>query len=188
MEVLDVGTTAVVLIDLQNRFMDLPLAPWSGTEVLSRCASIATRAREAGALVVLVRVEWSDADAPPHRVDEPHPAPPPDAGADWGELVDGLRHAGDIVVVKKQWGAFYGTDLELQLRRRCVRTVVLAGLATNFGVESTARQAWEHGFDLVVVSDAMSTLSHEAHAFALTHIFPRISKVVRSGEISFGPR
>ncbi len=90
-----------------------------------------------------------------------------------------------MIVTKRQWGAFYGTDLELVLRRRGVRTIVLAGLATNYGVESTARQGWEMGFDQVVVSDAMATISAEAHAFALDHVFPAIARVRRAAAISF---
>jgi nicotinamidase-related amidase len=79
-------------------------------------------------------------------VDHPTPLPAGGLPAGWSDLVGGLAEAGDIGITKWQWGAFYGTELDLQLRRRGIRTIVLAGIATNFGVESTARQAWEHSY------------------------------------------
>ena len=69
---------------------------------------------------------------------------------DWSELAEGVAAPGDIIITKRQWGAFHGTELELQLRRRGVTTLALGGIATNFGVELTARQAWELGFELRV--------------------------------------
>ena len=96
--------------------------------------------------------------------------------ADWSEIVPEIGpRSGDIVITKRQWGAFYGTALDLQLRRRGIRTLVFGGIATNFGVESTARDAYERGFEQVFVEDAMSGLTAEAHQFAITTIFPRIS-------------
>jgi nicotinamidase-related amidase len=90
---------------------------------------------------------------------------------------------GDIHVTKRQWGAFYGTDLDLQLRRRGIGTVLLGGVATNFGVESTARDAWERNYRVVFVEDAMSSVTAEAHAFAISTIFPRIGRVRSSAQI-----
>ena len=86
----------------------------------------------------------------------------------------------DVVVTKHQWGAFYGTDLDLQLRRRGVRTIVLGGIATSIGVESTARSAWEHGYELVICEDVCADLSAEAHAASFKHIFPRLARITNS--------
>ncbi|MGH7866959.1 MAG: isochorismatase family protein [Candidatus Dormibacteraceae bacterium] len=83
----------------------------------------------------------------------------------------------DLIITKRQWGAFHGTELDTQLRRRGVTDLVLTGLATNIGVESTARQAYEHGYNTVIVSDAISSLSVDDHNFAIRRIFPRISQV-----------
>jgi nicotinamidase-related amidase len=105
--------------------------------------------------------------------------------ADWTELADGLAQPGDIVVVKRQWGAFHGTDLDVHLRRRRIETVVLGGIATNMGVESTARQAWEHGYNLIVVEDACATMTPQMHAFAMTEIMPRISRIRTAADIAF---
>jgi nicotinamidase-related amidase len=84
-----------------------------------------------------------------------------------------------------QWGAFHGTELDLQLRRRGIQTIVLGGLATNIGVESTARQAWEHGYAILLVEDATSSLSRELHDFAVKNIFPRLSCIVKAADIGF---
>ncbi|HEX3440412.1 MAG TPA: isochorismatase family protein, partial [Pseudolabrys sp.] len=104
---------------------------------------------------------------------------------DWSKLVDGLAQPSDLRVTKKQWGAFTGTDLDLQLRRRGIRTIVLGGIATNIGVESTARFAWELGYDIAVVEDACTAMAAEQHEMAFRAIFPRIARVVRSADVAF---
>jgi len=80
-------------------------------------------------------------------------------------------------VIKRQWGAFYGTDLDLQLRRRGIKTVIMTGLATNMGVESTARGAYDRVFELVFAHNAMSGLNGEMHEFSVTQMFPLMGKV-----------
>lgn len=184
---LDPRTTALVLIDLQNGIVAMPLAPRGGAEVLAAGAALARRFRAAGAPVVLVSVGWSAdfADAPRQPVDQPAPRPPGGLPAGWSDLAEGLAGPGDIMIVKRQWGAFYGTALDLQLRRRGVTTIVLAGIATNFGVESTARQAWELGYRLIVVEDAAASASAEMHAFSIEKIMPRIATVSRSDALVF---
>ncbi|WP_158815309.1 hydrolase [Methylocapsa sp. S129] len=179
-------TTALVLIDLQNGIVGVPLAPRTGAEVLAGGSELARRFRAAGALVVLVRVDWSpdSADALRRLVDQSMPRPADGLPAGWSDLAEGLAGPGDILIVKRQSGAFHGTELDLQLRRRGVRTIVLGGIATNFGVESTARQAWEHGYDLVLVEDAVASLSAEMHAFSIEKIIPRIGRVASSATLS----
>ncbi|MGA9751472.1 MAG: isochorismatase family protein, partial [Acidobacteriota bacterium] len=136
-------------------------------------------ARRGGATPVLVHVGGSPdgRDRLNPSADEPMrasgPLPP-----DWSELIPELeRSPGDLVILKRQWGAFYGTDLELQLRRRGLTTLVLCGIATEYGVESTARDAFERGFEQIFVSDAMGALSASAHEHCLTRIFPRMGRV-----------
>ena len=107
----------------------------------------------------------------------PRPSP------DFSELVPELERApSDLVIMKHQWGAFYGTELDLQLRRRGIRTLVLAGISTNFGVESTARDAYERGYEQIFIEDAMSGLSPGAHEFAVKTIFPRLGRIVTTEE------
>jgi nicotinamidase-related amidase len=184
---LDPRSSALVLIDLQKGIVGMPLAPRSGHDVLAQSRNLAERFRAAGAPVVLVRVAFAEdfADAPSRNVDQPMPRPQSGMPADWRELADGLAGPKDILIVKRQWGAFYGTELDLQLRRRGVKTIALGGIATNFGVESTARQAWEHGYDVIVAEDACASMSAELHDVAIRHIFPRIARVMASADIGF---
>ncbi len=92
----------------------------------------------------------------------------------------------DLRITKRQWGAFYGTELDLQLRRRGIRTIVLAGIATNIGVESTARDAFERGYNQVLVEDAMASMAAEMHDFAVQSIFPMIGLVRSTEEVLAG--
>ena len=184
---LDPRATALVLIDLQNGIAGLPLAPFSGEAVRAAGEALAHRFRAVGAPVVLVRIDWAAdyADAPQGKVEQPLPRPPGGLPPGWSQFAEGLTQPGDIIVTKRQWGAFYGTDLDLQLRRRAIKTIVLGGIATNFGVESTARQAWEHGYDVVLAEDAATSVSAELHDMTVRHIFPRIGRVARSADIAF---
>lgn len=185
---IDPKTTALVLIDLQQGIVANPqLAPRTGAEVVETAKAAARDFRSAGAPVVLVRVAFATdyADMPSRSVDQPMQLPPGGMPAEWSTLVEGLEAAGDIGIVKRQWGAFYGTDLDLQLRRRGIRSIVLGGISTNFGVESTARNAWEHGYDVAIVEDLCAGPSTAAHDFAFTVIFPRIARVLRRTDIKF---
>ena len=184
---LDPTSTALVLIDLQKGILGYPLVPHAGPQVLDSGKALAARFRAAGATVVLVNVRWSEdgGDAPGRNVDAPHQAPEGGFPADWADLVDGLARPGDILVTKRQWGAFYGTELDLQLRRRGIKTIVLGGVATNFGVESTARQAWEYGYDLVIAEDTTASSSVELHEMSIKQIMPRIARISTSASIAF---
>ncbi|WP_019833086.1 hydrolase [Sphingomonas sp. PR090111-T3T-6A] len=184
----DPRTTALVLIDLQQGIVPMTLAPRSGADVVETSIALADRFRTAGAPVVQVHVGWAPdfADRPSQKVDQPMPAPEGGLPENWTSFVDGVRHDGDLVVMKRHWGAFTGTELDLQLRRRGIRTIVLGGIATNFGVESTARSAWELGYDLVIVEDACASASAELHAMSIEKILPRIARVMKAETISLG--
>lgn len=182
----DPTSTALVLIDLQKGIARPGLAPREADAVVATAKDLAARFRDAGAPVVLVHVGWrgDGADRPSATVDKP--MLPPELPADFSRFVDGLEQPGDVVVLKRHWGAFTGTALDLELRRRGVKTVVVAGIATNFGVESTVRSAWELSYDVVVVEDACASRSAELHAFAVEKILPAIARVVRSDEVKLG--
>lgn len=182
---LPAATTALILIDLQKGIVAMPTEPYSGREVLATAQELARRFRAAGAPVVLVNVAFSPdfSDALKAPVDQPFQPPPGGFPEGWMELADGLAEPSDIRVTKRQWGAFYGTDLDLQLRRRGVTTVVIGGIATNMGVESTARAAHEHGYAVVLAENATASRAADMHAFAFAHIFPRLGRVVKAGEI-----
>ena len=176
--------TALVLIDLQQGVMQRQTAPHSAADVLSRAARLAKRFREVGSAVVLVNVSFSSTGE--DRLSQPTDTPPMAAAPPgWDELSPDLAKTDkDILITKRQWGAFYGTALDLQLRRRGIRTIVIGGIATNFGGESTARDAYERNYALVFVEDAMAGVTAEAHQFAIASIFPRIGRV-RSTEDVF---
>jgi nicotinamidase-related amidase len=180
-------TTALVLIDLQKGIVGNQLAPHSGADVVKNGKALAEQFRQAGASVVLVNVGFSKdlKDSLRQVVDQPMTRPPGGYSPDFMELADGLAKPDDILITKRQWGAFYGTELDLQLRRRGIQTIVLGGVSTNIGVESTARQAWEHGYSLILVEDAASSNNAPMHDFAILKIFPRISRVVKTADISF---
>jgi nicotinamidase-related amidase len=181
---LPTATTALILIDLNKGVATLPAAPHSAAAVIAKGKALAQRFRAAKAPVVLVTVAFSAdfADALKAPVDRPFSLP---AGfpEDWSELVDGLAEPTDLKITKRQWGAFYGTDLDLQLRRRGVTSVVIGGIATNMGVESTARAAHEHGYGVVLAEDAAASFTAEMHAFAFEQIFPHLGRVAKVDEI-----
>jgi nicotinamidase-related amidase len=176
-------TTALVLIDLQKGVLARPVAPHPATTLYERSKQLAARLRTAGGLVVWVRVSFAGdfADAPRAKVDQPSNYDALPSG--WDEFPEPL-HSADLMVTKRQWGAFYGTDLDLQLRRRGVRTIALGGIATSMGVESTARSAWEHGYDLVICEDLCADLNAETHAFSFKRIFPRLACIASSEAIT----
>jgi nicotinamidase-related amidase len=182
--VLNPQRTALVLIDLQHGITAFAAEPHAADEVIANAARLADAFRRAGAAVVLVHVVTSvdGGDRLQAPVDEPsvrHAVP-----ADFAEIVAELGAAeSDIIVAKRQWGAFYGTDLDLQLRRRGITTIVLGGISTNYGVESTARDARERGYELVLVEDAMSGRCESDHVFAVTRIFPRLGHVSSTTEV-----
>jgi nicotinamidase-related amidase len=179
---LEARTTALVLIDLQKGVLGMPVAPHTATEVFDRSLRLAQRFREAGAPVVRVRVSFAAdlADAPQNLVDQPSRFASLPPG--WDEFPDALAPT-DIVVTKRQWGAFYGTDLDLQLRRRGIKRMVLGGIATNIGVESTARSAAEHGYELVIPEDLCAGIDMQMHAFSFQHILPRLARITTSEAI-----
>jgi nicotinamidase-related amidase len=183
-EKLDPRRSALVLIDLQKGIVPFAGGPHTGAEVLDKASLLVRRFHELGSPVVLVRVGWSadGGDALHQPVDQPSAGKA--MSDDWWEFPAELGAIdSDIRVTKRQWGAFYGTELELQLRRRGIEHIVLGGISTNIGVESTARNAWELGFGIVFAEDAMSAASAEHHGFAIKNIFPRLGRVRATAQV-----
>jgi len=179
----DPKSTALVLIDLQNGIVGRTLAPYSASEIVARAAGLADSLRAAGSTVVYVRVDVADVLRLPVEAPMRDPkAPPPPPSASQIVPESGYQ-VGDLLITKRQWGAFYGTELDQQLRRRRVQTIILGGIATNFGVESTARAAFDRGYELIFVEDAMSSLSAATHDFAVQNIFPRMGRVRKAEDV-----
>jgi nicotinamidase-related amidase len=180
---LDAKSTALVLIDLQNGVLSRKLEPLSAERLLEADKALAKRFRAEGASVVLVNVK-PPLDGPERQVDQPT-ALPKVLPAGFADLAPGLAEPGDLKITKTTWGAFFRTDLDSELKRRGIRTIVLGGVATHIGVEATARQAWDLGYELVIVRDATTSLALEPHEGTMRHIFPRIARVTDSGALAF---
>ena len=167
---------ALVVIDLQKGIVGLPTAHPAG-EIVRRAAELAGAFRQRNLPVVLVNV----AGRAPGRTDVQFNFSPP---ADWTELVPELdRQPGDYTVTKLQIGAFHGTALEQTLRRRGVTQVFLAGASTSNGVEATARNAYDHGYNVVLVVDAMTDLNPDMHRHSIEKIFPRIGETTTTDAV-----
>jgi nicotinamidase-related amidase len=179
----------LILIDLQQGIVGRETAPHSAAKVVANAVQLANRFRELSATVVLVHVkfaaDWKDALRTP--VDSSFAMNPAQMPANWAQIVPEVGpKPGDLVIAKHQWGAFYGTELDLQLRRRGVKGFVIGGIATNFGVESTARDGWERNYEIVFAEDAMAGMTAEAHQFAVSTIFPRLGRVRSTAEVLAG--
>jgi nicotinamidase-related amidase len=147
--------TALILIDLQKGIVARDARPYPSADVVAKAAALAGAFRTKRLPVVLVHVTGGA----PGRNEQPKPPAPP---ADWAEFVPELdRQPDDHIVEKKTWGAFAHTGLEEHLKAQGVTQVVIAGIATAIGVESTARQAWEAGFNVTLPVDAMTDLLGE---------------------------
>ena len=179
-------TSALVLIDLQKGIVALDCAPYNSAEIVERSKVAADKFRAAGGQVVWVHVGWAEdvsdypcgqTDVVPAYVQAGYLAP------DWKEIEPGLVQEGDLVVYKRNWGAFNGTDLDLQMRRRGIDTLVFGGIGTNMGVESSARNAWKLGFNVVVAEDLSTSFASDMHQFACEKILPRISRVVKADDL-----
>jgi len=169
--------TALVVVDLQKGLTGLPVIHPMG-DILGRARALADAFRERGLPVVLVNV----AGGAPGRTEHPRLALPRSEG--WTDLVPELnRQESDIAVTKRTWGAFASTDLEAQLKALDVTQVVIAGVATGTGVESTARQAYEQGFNVTLALDAMTDLRAEAHDHSIRNVFPRLGETGTSQQI-----
>lgn len=175
---LDPATTALVLIDLQRGIVAANTFPNASSDVVARASRLAAACRTAGVTVVLVHVDPGPTGLlfPSPQADQPRPPTRP--AADFAELMPELgRQPGDVVVTKHQPNAFYATDLEVQLARRRIRTIVLGGISTNVGVEATARAAHERGFEQVFVPEVMAAREPDLHEHTVRRILPTIGRV-----------
>lgn len=176
--------TALVLIDLEHGIVSRDTKPYAAKEIVSKGATLAEAMRRAGGTVVYVHVLLHEIAHPPVDMptSQPGSAPPPAA---MSELVPeaGYQAGTDVLITKRQWDAFTATNLDQALRRRGIQTIILGGIATNMGVESTARAAQGLGYHLVFAEDAMTSMSVEMHTFATEQIFPRLGYVRSSSEV-----
>jgi nicotinamidase-related amidase len=168
---------ALVVIDLQKGIVGLPTVHPAG-EIVGRAAQLAQAFRERGLPVVLVNVTGGApgrTDVGPPKFSRP---------ADWAELVPELDpQPSDHLVTKQRWGAFLATDLHDYLRERGATQIVLAGIATSIGVESTARSAYDLGYNVALVVDAMTDGDPETHRNSVEKIFPRLGETAKTEDV-----
>lgn len=185
----DPALTALVLVDFQNFAVALKTMPRSGRDALANAVRLADACRAAGVLVVLVRVGHPDNMMP-------HPSPRIDASFGAFKLDGEAREIapelgpmpGDVIVDKYNWGAFFGTNLDLHLRRRGIEMLIVGGLVTNVGVDTTMRQAQERGYEQILVEDATAAMTMEEHDYTLKYIAPRLSRVRTTQQVLDGLR
>jgi len=169
--------TALIIVDLQKGIVNLPAIHRMG-DVIGRACALVDAFRERGLPVVLVNV----AGGAPGRTEQPRQTGLRPDG--WTDLIAELhQQPDDILVTKRTWGAFAGTDLEARLKARGVTQVVIAGVATATGVEATARQAYEQGFNVTLALDAMTDMRAEAHDYSIKNVFPRLGETGTAEEI-----
>jgi nicotinamidase-related amidase len=173
-------TIALIVVDLQKGIIGSPfIHPIA--EVLGKARMLLDAFHEKGLPVVLVNVAGVAAGRTEQK--RRFHGPFPD---DFTDFVPELGHrseSDDIVVTKRTWGAFAGGELEAELKARGVTQVVIAGVATGTGVESTARQAYEAGFNVTLALDAMTDARPEAHDYSVRHVFPRLGETGTTREI-----
>lgn len=175
--------TALVVIDLQDGIVNRDLNPYTGKEVVSNTNKLIDVVKEKGGFVVLVRVSTTDGkDMPNPKTDlSGNNFVRPEG---WDEYIPELKGIDKAhYITKRQWGAFYGTDLDLQLRRRGIENIILCGISTGIGVDTTAREAYQRGYNQIFVEDAMTALSKEEHDFVTKNIFPRMGKIRKTENI-----
>jgi nicotinamidase-related amidase len=169
--------TALVVIDLQKGITAYSTIP-PVAEVVKKAAELTAAFRRHRLPVVLVNA-LGRAPGRSERGSNMSQLPP-----DFGHLVPELnQQPDDHLVTKKTWGAFTHTDLDAHLKNLGVTQVVVCGVATSIGVESTARYAHENGFHVTLAIDAMSDMSPEAHTNSLTRIFPRLGETGTTEDI-----
>jgi len=170
--------TALIVIDLQNGIVSGKFVHPIG-EIIDRTRALLDAFRAQNLPVVLVNV----AGRAPGRTEQgPRSSWPLTEG--WTDLLPQLdRQRSDIVLTKQSWGAFASTDLDPQLKTRGVTQVVVTGVATSVGVEATARQAYEQGFNVTLALDAMTDIRQEAHQYSIANVFPRLGETGSTQEI-----
>jgi nicotinamidase-related amidase len=171
------ASAALIVIDLQKGIVTIPTSH-PATEIISRSAELAAAFRKRGLPVVLVNVT-----APASGRNEA-PMPKFAFPDNWTELIPELnQQPTDILISKKSRGAFIGTDLREQLEARGVTQIFLTGIATSAGVEATAFSASDYHYNVVIVSDAMTDRSLEAHNYCLQNVFPKMAEIGTTAEV-----
>lgn len=169
--------TALIVIDMQNGILATPKVH-PVDEVVKNIGKIVNTFRNHNLPIVLVNVAGS---APGRSEQAPRSGELPEG---WTDLIPELnQQESDHLVTKRQWGAFTNTDLNEYLKKMDITQVVIVGISTSIGVESTARHAHELGFNVNLIVDAMTDTNLDAHINSVTRIFPRLGETSTTEEI-----
>ena len=185
---LELRHTALVVIDLQEMIAGRDgLIPLSGYDVTQRNNQLAAALKNTPALISLVRVNNTGKEGFSPETDAQSEQRVQATSMQMAKytmaIAEDLTATNVIKTNKHNWGAFYGTDLDVQLRRRGIDTIILTGIATSMGVDTTAREAAQRGYRIIFVPDAMTDMSQVAHETAVNHIFPRLGYIRQLDEI-----
>ncbi|HEC2202678.1 TPA: isochorismatase family protein [Staphylococcus delphini] len=174
---IDYKKTALVLIDLQKGILSMETQPNSTDFVVENAAKMIKQFREHGGFIAFVRVKFHDGyDAlSPRLAVQPLPGKP---GGDFSDFPFAFNITDDDYIINKRgFSAFFGTDLDLQLRRRGIENIILGGISTHMGVDTTARDAYQYGYEQYFVTDMMSAPTVELHTFSIDNSFPIMGEV-----------
>ena len=169
---------ALLVVDLQTGLLGPTLNP-AVEAIVERARALIAAFREQDLPIVLINA----AGSAPGRTEQPRRQ----GGALPAGFTDFIPELGqrphDMVVTKRTWGAFANTGLDQRLKAAGVTQVIVIGVATGTGVESTARQVYELGFNVTLAIDAMTDPRSEAHDYSLRCVFPRLGETGSSQEI-----
>jgi nicotinamidase-related amidase len=170
--------TALIVVDLQKGLLSYPTAT-PIADIAKRAALLIESFRHHSLPIVLVNVTGRA----PGRTEQTRTSSA-ETSADFAEFLPELnQQPHDHVVTKKTWGAFTHTDLDAYLKTKGITQVVILGVATSVGVESTARHAHELGYHVTLAIDAMTDMSEEAHQYVIAKVFPKLGETGTSQEI-----
>ncbi|MDT2742628.1 isochorismatase family protein [Lactococcus garvieae] len=180
-EHLKLEKTALVLIDLQKGIVNRPhLQPYSKEEILEKNDRLLEKFKDTAGLIVFVHVKNYGPETLTPLTDTSTSASGP-LPEDYSQFIFPLAYdekvKNKIHVKKHNWGAFYGTDLDVQLRRRGIENIILTGVATTIGCDTTAREAYQHGYNVIAVEDAMTDFNGALHTGIVNGIFTRLGRV-----------
>ncbi|HEC2145084.1 TPA: isochorismatase family protein [Staphylococcus delphini] len=176
--------TALVLVDLQKGIAKMgETAPHPVSRVLENAGEMVKLFKENNGFIAFIRVNFHDGKdvLKPNAM---RPLPGGEPGADFAELADELgAEPHDYIVNKRGFSGFFGTDLDLQLRRRGIENIVIGGISTHMGVDTTARDAYQYAYNQYFISDMMSAPEASLHDFSIEHSFPLMGQVLTTAEM-----
>ncbi len=193
---IDPSTTAVVLIEYQNDFTskggvlhEAVNKVMGETNMLSNTVKVVDEARRKGATIMHTPITFAEGyreiSSRPYGILKGVVDGKAFIKGSWGAaIVDDLKPATADIVVEGKRGldAFASTNLDFILRSKGIKTIALGGFLTNCCVESTMRSAYEHGFDVITLTDCVAATSAEEHKNAIKYDYPMFSKPMPSSE------